>query len=166
MKNRSPAAVFLLGFITLGIYSWYWAIKTKTEMNAMGNDIPTAWIWLIPIVGSIWWYWKYCEAVENVTAGKMNGVVAFLLVYVLGLIGQAIIQDSFNRVAPATDNFAGTPVASAMPTTAFTPETQIPSEPGFPTEQAPTLPAEPALPVENPTLPQPPTNPQPPTLVQ
>lgn len=103
MKQRSPIAVFLLAFITLGIYSWYWIVKTKGEMNKLGESIPTAWIWLIPLVGGIWWYWKYSEGVEHVTSEKISGPVAFLLLFFLGNIGQAIVQDSFNKLQlPAT----------------------------------------------------------------
>jgi hypothetical protein len=98
MKHRSPIAVLLLPFITFGIYSWYWAVKTKGEMNKLGEHIPTAWIWLIPIVGAIWWYWKYAEGVEHVTSEKFNGVLAFVVLWLLGMIGQAIIQDSFNKI--------------------------------------------------------------------
>lgn len=101
MQQRSPIAVFLLGFITCGLYSWYWAVKTKGEMNKLGESIPTAWIWLIPFIGVIWWYWKYSEGVGHVTNEKLNGVLAFILLYMLHTIGQAIIQDSFNKIEPA-----------------------------------------------------------------
>ncbi|MEO8863144.1 MAG: DUF4234 domain-containing protein [Candidatus Saccharimonadales bacterium] len=143
MKNRSPAAVLVFSVLTLGIYSWYWAIKTKTEMNSKGNAIPTAWIWLIPIVGSVWWWWKYCEAVENVSQGKMTGVIAFLLAYLLGSIGFAIIQDTFNKIAP------GTGIANNMP---------VSPQPAFGTQ--------PSFNPQPPVDPQPPVNPQPPTIVQ
>lgn len=98
MKKRNPIAVFLFGLITLGIYSWYWAVKTKGEMNRLGEKIPTAWIWLIPIIGSIWWWWKYSEAVEHITQKEMGGVLAFVVLFLLGGIGQAIIQDAFNKI--------------------------------------------------------------------
>jgi len=117
MKNRDPIAVFALGFITLGLYSWYWAVKTKGEMNKLGETIPTAWIWLIPIVGSIWWYWRYAEGVEHVTKEKMSGVLAFVVMRLLGMIGQAIVQDSFNKVGSDT----AVPTTMAPPTD--TPET-------------------------------------------
>lgn len=54
MKNRNPLLVFLLSILTGGIYSWYWLVKTKGEMNKLGEKIPTAWIWLIPIIGNFW----------------------------------------------------------------------------------------------------------------
>jgi hypothetical protein len=112
MKNRSPISVVLLGVVTFGLYSWYWAVKTKGEMNKLGTNIPTAWIWLIPIVGQIWWYWKYSEGVEHVTGGKLSGVLAFILLWLLGGIGQAIIQDSFNKISEAPAN---APAFSATP---------------------------------------------------
>lgn len=99
MKQRNPIAVFLLPFITLGIYSWYWAVKTKGEMNSMGEKIPTAWIWLIPIIGFVWWNWEYSKGVEHVTNEKISSILAFVVMWLLGSIGQAIIQDSFNKVS-------------------------------------------------------------------
>jgi len=83
--------------VTGGIYSWYWLVKTKTEMNNLGEKIPTAWIWLIPFVGTIWWMWKYAEGVEHVTHNKVSGVLAFILLFCLGTIGEAILQNYFNE---------------------------------------------------------------------
>lgn len=101
MKQRSVAAVLLLPFITFGIYSIYWMVKTKGEMNNMGQSIPTAWLIIVPIA-NIWWYWKYSEAVGNITNEKISGVLAFILLLLLGFIGQAIIQDSFNSISTST----------------------------------------------------------------
>jgi len=98
MKKRSPIAVFLLPFVTFGIYSLVWMVKTKGEMVTKGAEIPTAWLIIIPFV-NIWWLWKYSEGVGVVTAEKISGVLAFLLLFLTGNIGQAIIQDSFNKVA-------------------------------------------------------------------
>ncbi len=98
MKRRNPIAVLLLPFITFGIYSLVWEVKTKCEMNRIGAQIPTAWLIIIPLV-NIWWMWKYCEGVEQVTKGKTTQVIAFLLLFLLGMIGMAIIQDSFNKHA-------------------------------------------------------------------
>jgi hypothetical protein len=98
MKKRSPLAVFLWAFPTIGIYSWYWAVKTKGELNRRGGSVPTAWIWLIPVIGGIYWYWKYSEAVQTATQGKTTAVVSFLLLFFLGMIGQAVLQNAFNKV--------------------------------------------------------------------
>lgn len=107
MKQRSPLAVFLLAFPTLGIYSWYWAVKTKGELNRLGGSVPTAWIWLIPIVGGLYWYWKYSQAVELVTKGQMTAAVTMILFLFTGMIGQAVLQSTFNKV--------GTPQGATIP---------------------------------------------------
>ena len=98
MTKRSPLTVFLLALVTLGIYSWYWSVKTKTELNQRGATIPTAWIWLIPFVGGIYWIVKYVQGVETVSGGKMSALAAFLWLFLLGPIGEAILQGTFNEV--------------------------------------------------------------------
>lgn len=113
MKHRSPIAVFLLPFVTFGIYAIYWEVKTKGEMNALGAEIPTAWLIIVPFV-NIWWMWKYCEGVEKVTAGKLSGVLSFVLLLLLGTIGAAIIQDSFNNNVAAAAT-TSTPTGTTNP---------------------------------------------------
>ena len=98
MQHRDPIMVILLSIITLGIYSLFWYVATKNEMNAKGAQIPTAWLIIIPFV-NIWWYWKFCEGVELVTNKGMGVAVAFLLLWLLGTIGEAIIQNELNKVA-------------------------------------------------------------------
>lgn len=95
MNKRSVVAVLVLTFITCGIYSIIWFVKTKDEMVKHGADIPTAWLMIVPIV-SIWWMWKWSGGVEHVTRGKQSQTVAFILVFLLSLIGMAIVQASFN----------------------------------------------------------------------
>lgn len=140
MKNRNPLLVFLFGLITCGLYSWYWAVKTKGEMNKLGEKIPTAWIWLIPFIGGIWWYWKYSEGVEHVTKAKLSGVLAFIVLFLLGDIGQAIVQSSFNDVqaVSATVTPVSTPVAPTEPQPPIAPI--APQPPVAPTITPPTTP--------------------------
>lgn len=100
MKKRSPLGVFFLSLITIGIYSWYWLVKTKGELNSRGASIPTAWIWLIPFVGTIYWELKYTRGAHVVT-GKGSTVGSFFMMVLLGPIGQAIMQGRYNDVAQA-----------------------------------------------------------------
>ena len=97
MRNRSVAGVLILSIITFGIYALVWAVKTKTEMNALGAQIPTAWLIIIPFV-NLWWLWKYSEGVEHVSRGKMSGALAFVLLFLLGPIGMAILQSTYNSI--------------------------------------------------------------------
>lgn len=150
MKQRKIWAVIVLGIVTLGIYSWYWAVKTKGEMNKLGESIPTAWFWLIPIAGSIYWYWKYSEGVEHVSKEKMSWVLAFILLYLLGAIGQGIVQDSFNKLSPAapstkpaTPNVAPAAQASSTPVVTPTPTQVQPSNDTTPKPPEITTPSTP-----------------------
>ncbi|MGE0871295.1 MAG: DUF4234 domain-containing protein [Kofleriaceae bacterium] len=96
MTKRSVVAVILLTFITFGIYGLVWFVKTKGEMVQAGADIPTSWLLIVPIA-SIWWMWKWSGGVEHVTRGKQSQVIAFILVFILGIIGMAIVQVALNQ---------------------------------------------------------------------
>ena len=111
MRNRSVAGLLVLTIVTLGIYGLYWMVSTKREMNNLGAQIPTSWLIIIPIA-NIWWVWKYSEGVEHVTGGKMTAVLAFILQYLLGVIGMMIIQNEFNKVGAAPVPVSAEPVVS------------------------------------------------------
>lgn len=123
MKNRSPIAVLLLPLVTFGIYSLYWEVKTKGEMNSLGADIPTAWLIIVPLV-NIWWMWKYCQGVQHVTGEKLNAALVFVGFLLIGFIMSAIVQDSFNNIggtataAPVAADSAPTPAPAAEPAVA------------------------------------------------
>ena len=98
--------VAVLSIVTLGIYAIVWFVKTKGEMNAKGAEIPTAWLLIIPFA-NIWWLWKYSQGVEKVTDNQLSTAVAFILLWILSIIGQAIVQDAFNKVGAPTAPAAG-----------------------------------------------------------
>ena len=98
MEYRSPVMVFFVSLITFGIYGLVWYVKTKNEMNAKGAQIPTAWLIIIPIA-NIYWLWRYAQGVEFVTSKEMSAATAFILMFLLGIIGMAIVQSKFNSVS-------------------------------------------------------------------
>ena len=97
MTKRSAAAVIILTLITFGIYGLVWTVKTKREMVALGANIPTSWC-LIFLPTAIWYQWKFAGGVEHVTRGKQSQVLSFILMFLLGVIGMAIIQAELNKV--------------------------------------------------------------------
>lgn len=101
MKTRSPAAVLLLPLVTFAIYSLVWEVKTKNELNAAGSAIPTAWLLIVPIANYVW-IWKYAAGVEQFTNKAMSQVAAFWLLALLGPIGAAVVQNSFNQAISPT----------------------------------------------------------------
>lgn len=114
MKQRNPLAVFFLSIITLGIYGIVWYVKTKNEMNRLGAKIPTAWLIIIPLV-SIYWMWKYSEGVGQVTKGEMSAPIAFILLFLLGNIGMAVIQIDFNKFSGQADSQGLNGMAGVIP---------------------------------------------------
>jgi len=148
MKHRGPIAVFFLSIITLGIYSIVWQVKTKGEMNRLGASIPTAWLIIIPFV-NWWWLWKYSEGVELVTKNEMSKILAFILLFLLGAIGMAIIQNEFNSIiakqmqgvtAPSAPVTPAAPVGSTPPAAVPTATPATPAAPASPTDPTPPTP--------------------------
>ena len=100
MKHRSPVAVLLLPIITFGIYALYWIVATKGEINAIATEkVPTAWLLIVPIANFVF-LWKYAGGTAEVTKGALSQGAAFALALFLGPIGYAVIQSSYNKVAP------------------------------------------------------------------
>ncbi len=115
MRKQNPLAVFLLSIITFGIYGIFWLARTRGEMVRKGADIPTTWLIIVPIV-QLWYYWKWSAGVNFVTK-KLDAILVFILILLLGSIGFAIVQDSFNSVADEPVAPAPQPVAATEPVT-------------------------------------------------
>lgn len=146
MQKRSPITVALLILVTFGIYGIVWQVKTKGEMNKLGANIPTAWLLIIPLV-NIYWLWKYSEGVEQTTKGQMSAILSFVLLYLLSIIGVAVVQDSFNKIGsvPAQATTAPQDASPATPETSATPEAPAaPLAPATPSQPAPTAPTPPS----------------------
>lgn len=90
--------VLVWSLLTFGIYGIVWLVWTKNEMKTRGADIPTAWLIIVPLV-NLWWMWKFSEGVETVANPGMTAPIAFLLLWLLGNIGMAIIQYELNKGA-------------------------------------------------------------------
>lgn len=164
MRNRSLGKMILLYIVTFGIYSLYWSVSTKNEMNKLGANVPTAWLLIVPFV-SIYWLWKYSEAVEQTTHSKISTPLAFVIEAFVGPIGDLVIQSEFNKLSAAPaggapvapvpgvqpDNSFGGPLAPVAPAA---PDALAPAAPAAPSTEAPAPVSEPApapTPVTNPT---------------
>ncbi len=98
MRKHNIALWLILSIVTFGICSLVWMVRTKNDMNTRGAGIPTAILLIVPLV-NIWWMWKWSVGVEVSTGKEMSGPVAFILIVMLGIIGQAIVQTSLNKAA-------------------------------------------------------------------
>ncbi len=98
ITRRDILVVYLLSIVTFGIYFIYWMVKTKTEMNSLGAQIPTAWLLIVPIA-NIYWLYKYAEAFSMNIKKDNNTVMWFLLFWFIGIIMPAIVQSELNKLA-------------------------------------------------------------------
>lgn len=99
VKKRNPFMVIVWGLCTLGISYIFWAVSTKNELNKEGAKIPTAWLWLLPYVGTIYWFYKYAEGWQQVTKSETSSTMAFILLWLLFPIGAYIVQSELNKLA-------------------------------------------------------------------
>ncbi|MEK7626098.1 MAG: DUF4234 domain-containing protein [Patescibacteria group bacterium] len=143
MKKQSPLLVFILPFLTFGIYSIFWFARTRGEMVRKGASIPTTWLIIIPII-QLWYYWKWSVGVNTVTQ-KLDSILVLLVILLLGPIGSAIVQDSFNKVAdgPTPTTTDPQPVADASSLTPDVSPVSTPSTPEI--TEAPAPVAEPEV---------------------
>jgi len=90
-------ALLLIG----GIYVIYWLVDTaKVLRKETDEKIPNSFLIIVPLV-SYWWMWRYSQAVEKYTKGKITGVVSFILLFLVGSIGMGILQDTYNKLKKA-----------------------------------------------------------------
>ncbi|MAH42545.1 hypothetical protein CL614_02365 [archaeon] len=98
IKRRHPALVFIFTIITLGIYGIYWMVKTKTEINSLGADIPTAWLLIIPIA-NLYFLYKYMEGFATYVDKGTSKWVWFILWLFASIIIMVIVQMKLNKFA-------------------------------------------------------------------
>jgi hypothetical protein len=98
---------------------------------------------LIYFVASVFWFFRFSKAVNEYTKGKMSTAVSFLILYLIHLIGVALIQDTFNEMEASPSSPAGaapfsmnavTPpvVGGAHANVGTPPEVHAPQEPLVP----------------------------------
>jgi hypothetical protein len=135
VKVRSPWAVALLPFITLGIYHWVWWYKINKELkeygDAKGYDLgqnPTnsllalipGFIIIVPPLVSYWRGTKRIMGAAKVAAKEpVNGWISIILFILISPAFFAYLQVSLNHVwEQEADPLAGQdapPVSSEMP---------------------------------------------------
>ena len=96
-QERSIFLVYILSFLTLGIYYIYWLYKTKNELNELGANIPSFILYFIPIL-NIYWLYRYTKGWAYVTK-KEDSIVYFILFYFLGIVMPYLVQRDLNEIA-------------------------------------------------------------------
>lgn len=58
--KRNLIQVIVLNICTIGIYSIYWSVVTKRELNQAGGKIPNAFLMIVPFFNLYFWY-RYAQ---------------------------------------------------------------------------------------------------------
>lgn len=92
-----------IAVILVGVgYDLFWRINTAhTLRRETGKKIPFAILLVIPLA-NYWWLWRYSEAAEAYTDGKVQTALGFILLALVGPIGNGILQDYYNKTAHKT----------------------------------------------------------------
>ena len=82
MKKRSIGKMLLLSIVTLGIYRLYWFVKTRAEMKSIADvDIPSPWIFALPIFGYIFGFWLLITTSSRVGSNPVGLLVFYGLLF-------------------------------------------------------------------------------------
>lgn len=104
LQGVSRRKIFLYQAITLGFYYFYWCSRSRRDIirSAGGKPIiPTTWALALPI-GNYWWMWRYSNALDYVSYGRIKYADTFLL-YIIAL-NLAFVGTPFFRVFPTFTN--------------------------------------------------------------
>lgn len=131
----APFIVMFAGFILLTIDT---VATSSSSLNNSGAHTAANIIFLLVYIFAFliilpvtfFWFFKFSKAVDEYTNGKMSTGVTFLLLWLLHLLGVAIVQDTFNDMIDAGVTPASAPAfGGAMPPAApEPPTTEAPSE--------------------------------------
>jgi hypothetical protein len=98
IKERNIFLVYLYSVLSFGIYSMYWMVSTKRDINSLGGEIPSTWICVIPFAG-IYYNYKYCESFAKEVKKDGNTIMYFCLSMFLWPVIPALVQSSLNNPA-------------------------------------------------------------------
>ncbi len=110
-------------------------------------------------VTSIFWFFQFSKAINEYTRGKMNTAVTFLILWLIHLIGVALIQDTFNEMdqpgSLATPTAGPVSPTGSIANTLQTPGPAAPQPPQPDIQQQPFLPVPPTASLSGMQQPQP-----------
>lgn len=98
MRHRSGLAVLVLSLASAFAFSIVWLCQTRRDMIRLGARIPTPWLLVTPIT-ALYFAWCWAEGARLVTAGRISTASAFLSLCLLGPLGMARLQETFNALS-------------------------------------------------------------------
>lgn len=80
INGPSTAKIYIYNVLTLGLYALFWSARSRRDIqkSAKTTLIPSPWLLIVP-AGGYWWYWRYAEALEAVSFGRLSRSETYLL---------------------------------------------------------------------------------------
>ena|SRR3990167_7659170 len=77
MVRKSLIKEIALSLLTGGIYTIFWAVELKRDLNRLGANIPTAWLMIFPFINIYFWC-QFIEGYRWVMYGKTDETISLL----------------------------------------------------------------------------------------
>ena len=90
MIKRNLFLVWLLAYVTQGLYTLFWYVKTKQEMTNLGENIRPAWMLIIPIV-NWYWLWGYSQAASKVINHKLQPITVYKILISIPILTNILV---------------------------------------------------------------------------
>lgn len=85
MARKALIKEVALSILTAGIYTIFWAVELKQDLNRLGANIPTAWLMIIPFANIYFWY-QFIDGYRWVMYGKTDETVPLLGGFCIALL--------------------------------------------------------------------------------
>ena len=97
IKYKHPLMHIPLQFLTLGVYGVVYYVKSKRDMNALGADIPTSWLLLVPFA-NIYYLYKYAEGYTKISGGgSAIGLTIAQFIPLVYFVVPYLVQSELNK---------------------------------------------------------------------
>lgn len=108
LTHPGTLRIFLLHYLTLGFYFFYWCSRSRTAVNRAARQeiVPTTWLLAVP-AANYWWMWKYGQALERVSFGRIKGGDTFLF-FLLATYAWTLLSGPFRWVVDFSSLKGGT----------------------------------------------------------
>ncbi len=98
IQSRNPIMWAILSLI-IPFAILYWFYKTAEEIKSKGGQIPTILIMLVPLVGSLYFMFKYAKEFARCIKGSEEWIMTFLSFFIAPL-GVYLVQTELNKLSP------------------------------------------------------------------
>ncbi len=99
LTKRDIVGMVILLLITFGIYLIYWTVVTKNELNKLGAQIPTAWLFIIPFA-NFYFLYKFAQGFTTIVFKDDSQTIAYFLLFIFLMpIAPIFYQIQMNKVS-------------------------------------------------------------------